>query len=339
MRSITTSTTKITRCTVAALIAAAMSLTAVAQQPGDKAKPKAKAKAKAKAQPRAVERDGVVVERDVQYGTAGDRALKLDVIRPKEASAAPRPAIVWIHGGGWRGGDKSSGARRLAAFAASGNYVCFSVGYRLSGEATWPAQIHDCKAAIRWIKANASKHGVDPKRVGVWGSSAGGHLVSLLGTSGGVKDLEGANGSSDASSTVACVVDYCGPSDFVAFAEQSPGAGTARSAISGLFGGTVKEKHAEAVAASPVTHVTKDDPPFLIVHGTKDPLVPLAQAEGLHAALQKAGCDVTFIKMDGGGHGIGGEAITRRVATFFDIHLLGAKEKLSSEAIKVGARR
>src|SRR5262245_19821445 len=276
-------------------------------------------KAKAAAAPKLP--DSVVYERDVQYGTAGDRALKLDVVRPREESKEPRPVVVWIHGGGWSGGDKSSGLGLLLAFAARGDYVCFSVGYRLSGQAKWPAQIHDCKAAIRWIKSNAAKYNLDPKRIGVWGGSAGGHLVSLLGTSGDVKELEGNNGSPDQSSRVACVVDFCGPSDFPNFFQGR----TVRSqgAIASPFGGTIDEKKADAIAASPVTHVTKDDPPFLIVHGTVDDVVPIAQAETLYNALKKAGVDATFIKMEGGGHGIGGAEIGRRLAAFFDKQLLG----------------
>ncbi len=278
--------------------------------------------------------DRVIYETDVQYGAAGDRPLKLDVIRPREESKEPRPAVVWIHGGGWSGGDKSSGLGLLLSFAARGEYVCFSVGYRLTGEAKWPAQIHDCKAAIRWIKANATKYNVDPKRIGVWGGSAGGHLVSLLGTSADVKELEGNNGSPDQSSRVACVVDFCGPSDFPNFFKAKNDGG-ARRPIAGLLGGTVEEKQAEAVAASPVTYVTKDDAPILIVHGTNDFLVPIAQAETLYDAAKKAGVEATFIKMNGGGHGIGGPEVTRRVTAFLDKHLRGKDAQISVEPIKV----
>jgi acetyl esterase/lipase len=299
------------------------------KEPKTKQPPTAKAKVAAPKVP-----DSVVYERDVQYGAAGDRALKLDVIRPRAESKSPRPVVVWIHGGGWSGGDKSSGLGLLMSYALRGDYVCFSVGYRLSGEAKWPAQIHDCKAAIRWIKANAEKYNIDPQRIGVWGSSAGGHLVSLLGTSGDVKELEGNNGSPDRSSRVACVVDFCGPSDLPNFFKAKNDGG-ARRPIVGLLGGTVEEKAAEAVAASPVTYVTKDDAPILIVHGTEDFLVPIAQAETLYDAARKAGVEATFIKMDGGGHGIGGPEIARRVTAFFDKQLLGKKADVSVEPIKV----
>jgi acetyl esterase/lipase len=301
----------------------------------------AQEKPKKKAEPKPIKvPDSVVYERDVQYGSAGDRALKLDVIRPKAERDRPRPVVVWIHGGGWRGGDKSSGLPLLLSLATGGEYVCFSVGYRLSGEAIWPAQIHDCKAAIRWIKANTKKYNIDPKRIGVWGSSAGGHLVSLLGTSSDIKELEGQNGSPDQDTRVACVVDFCGPSDFPNFFSRQPlGSKNAYGAITGLFGGTVEEKKAEATIASPITHVTRDDPPFLIVHGTNDETVPFAQGETFHKALKKAGCDATFVKMEGGGHGIGGREVIARVNAFFDKHLLGKDISVADEPIKVEAKK
>ncbi len=271
---------------------------------------------------------GVTVERDVEYGRAGDRPLTLDVVLPEKKSDEPLPAIAFIHGGGWRGGNKSGGVGRVAPLVASGNSVGFSVGYRLTGEAIWPAQIHDCKAAIRWIRANARKYHVDPDRIGVWGSSAGGHLVSMLGTSGDVEKLEGGNGSPDQSS---CVVDFCGPSDFTA-AKKMEG-GREPSAVTLLLGGPPQEKRDVAREASPVTYVSKDDPPFLIVHGTGDGTVPLQQAEILYEALTKAGCKPVFIKIDGGGHGIGGAAVQERVNAFLEKHLRGQDVEIKSETI------
>ncbi|HUE72846.1 MAG TPA: alpha/beta hydrolase, partial [Pirellulaceae bacterium] len=268
-------------------------------------------------------RERLVVETDVEYGKAGEMPLKLDVIKPKAAAdeSKRRPCIVWIHGGGWQGGNKNSGLGRIGAWVAEGDYVGISVGYRLSGVATWPAQIHDCKAAIRWIRANADKLGIDPEKIGVWGSSAGGHLVSLLGTSGDVKELEGNNGTPGVSSRVACVVDYCGPSDFLRFARSGASAANTNGPVSKLLGGPVSEKQEAAKEASPVTYVTKDDPPFLVVHGTADRTVPFAQGETFYEKLKAAGVDATFVKLDGGGHGIGGPEITARAKNFFDKHL------------------
>ena len=275
--------------------------------------------------------ENVTVQRDVEYGKAGDRALKLDIIRPKQPGDAPLPVIVFIHGGAWREGNKSGGVGQLVPFAASGNYFCASVGYRLSREATWPAQIHDCKAAIRWLRANAKRLNIDPEKIGVWGPSAGGHLVSMLGTSGDVKELEGDCGSPDQSSRVACVVDFCGPSDFPAIGRLKGGA--APEAVTQLLGGPIDEKKEAAVAASPVTYVSKDDPPFLVVHGTNDQTVPFAQAETLHAALKKAGVDSTFVRIEGGGHGIGGPEVMQRVRAFFDKYLRGREVEVSDKPI------
>ena len=265
----------------------------------------------------------VEVERDVQYGDAGNRPLLLDIYKPAKPKADKLPALVFIHGGGWSGGNKTAGAG-VAPHVGSGNYVGFSVGYRLSGEAIWPAQIHDCKAAIRWIRANADKYGVDADKIGVWGSSAGGHLVSLLGTSGDVAELEGNNGSPGVSSRVSCVVDYCGPADFPSFEHH---------AVRLLFGGSREGQEEEVKQASPITHVTKDDPPFLVVHGSEDGVVPISQAEKFSAALKKAGVDVTFIRIEGGGHGIVGPGLGDRVKNFLAKHLHDQDLEVSGETI------
>jgi acetyl esterase/lipase len=271
----------------------------------------------------------------VEYAKAGDVSLKLDIYKPKVESNSPRPCVVWIHGGGWQGGNKSSGARLLAPFVASGDYVGVSVGYRLTDVAPFPAQIHDCKAAIRYVRANATKLGIDSNKIGVWGSSAGGHLVSLLGTSGDVKAVEGTLGTTGVSSRVTCVVDYCGPADFPNF-ELTSGA---RGPISKLLGGVPAEKPDMARQASPITYVSKDDPPFLVVHGTADATVPFDQAVRFSDALKKGGVDVTFVRMEGGGHGIGGPEITGRVKNFFDKHLLGKNIAVSAEPIQAPAAK
>jgi acetyl esterase/lipase len=221
----------------------------------------------------------------------------------------------------------------LAPLVASGNYVGVSVGYRLTDVAIWPAQIHDCKAAIRWVRANADKYKIDAEHIGATGSSAGGHLVSLLGTSGGVKELEGDNGSPGYSSRVGCVVDLCGPSDFPHFLEQ-PGHG-GQSAVVGLFGGPPSEHLEAAKAASPITWVSADDPPFMVVHGSDDTVVPPAQGESFAAALEKAGVPVIYIRMEGAGHSLGGPELIKRVHAFFERELRGEKVEISAEPIKI----
>ena len=278
--------------------------------------------------------DKISVETDVEYGKAGDRSLKLDIIRPKQESQEPRPVIVWIHGGGWQAGNKNSGTQRLGALVSSGDYVGVSVGYRLTDVASWPAQIHDCKAAIRWVRANAKKYNINPDKIGVWGASAGGHLVSLLGTSGDVGELEGENGTPGVSSRVTCVVDFCGPSDFLAIGTSNPRLNDPGSPVFKLFGGPLSEKQDAAKQASPVTYVTKDDPPFLIMHGTDDKTVNIRQAELLYTKTKEAGINVTFVKIEGGGHGFGGEEVNARVKAFLEKHLLGKEVTVSGESIK-----
>ena len=279
--------------------------------------------------------DNVVLEADLEYGRAGDRSLKLDLLRPKNQGETQLPVVVAIHGGGWQQGSKESFRGLAAALAGTGNYVGISVGYRLTGEAIWPAQIHDCKAAIRWIRANADKYKIDEKRIGATGHSAGGHLVALLGTSGDVKELEGDCGNPGYSSRVACVVDYCGPSDFLHFLEQRGAGG--RGAVMKLFDGLPAEHVDAARAASPVTWASSDDPPFLIFHGTEDMTVPFAQGQGMAAALEKAAANVTFVRVEGAGHGLRGRELNERRQNFFDRYLRGQSVEIPATTIRAEA--
>lgn len=258
--------------------------------------------------------ESVEVIRDVEFGTGGGRPLKLHILRPKKESDRPMPVIVWIHGGGWSKGHRDSGISRLAPFAAKG-YFCASAEYRLSGEAKFPAQIEDCKCAIRFLRAHAAKYNIDPARVGVWGSSAGGHLVSLLGTSGAVKALEGKGGWDSFSSSVQAVCDFCGPSDFFRISSNSKGD---KGPVAALFGGAVDDKKDLALLASPITHIAKGCPPFLIVHGEVDNVVPMEQAKLLHDALRKAGVSVRLFVAERQGHGLGGPQVMQEVEEFFD---------------------
>lgn len=262
---------------------------------------------------------------DVPYVEDGSAAQRLDVLRLKAPTDKPMPVLVFIHGGGWRAGDKRMGLRKLVPFAEKG-YFCASVNYRLTGEAAFPAQIHNCKCAIRFLRAHAREYNLDPSAIGVWGSSAGGHLVALLGTSGGVDELEGDGGWSDFSSSVQAVCDWFGPSDFRRFAQATARLTRQGSAEVTLLGGAVDEKMKKAVLASPVTHVSADDPPFLIMHGTDDPVVPYRQSLLLAEALRKVQVPVELVPQKGAGHGgpqFTTPEISRQVADFFDRHLTG----------------
>lgn len=278
--------------------------------------------------------DNIVVERDVEYAKAGDVGLKLDIYRPKAESTKPRACVVWIHGGGWQGGNKSSGARLVTPLVATGDYVGVSVGYRLTDVAIWPAQIYDCKAAIRYLRANASKLGIDPNKIGVWGGSAGGHLVALLGTSGDVAELEGNLGTTGVSSRVNCVIDYFGPADFLLFGVDSPRLNEPGQPVYKLFGGPLKDHQSAAKQASPVTFISKDDPPFLIVHGTKDPTVNINQSEQLYNRQKQAGASTLLVRVIDGGHGFASPEISARVKAFFDKNLLGKDIAVSEDSIQ-----
>lgn len=253
--------------------------------------------------------------RDLEYGRVGERALKLDLYLPAGTNSA-RPLIVWIHGGAWLGGSKDSPSPALR-FLERG-YAVAQVGYRLSPEARFPAQIHDCKGAVRWLRAHAKEHNLDPQRFVAWGSSAGGHLVALLGTSGGVEELEGSVNDLRESSRVRAVIDWFGPSDFLRIGEPESTIkhNAPDSPESKLIGGALLENKDKAAKASPVTYVTGDDPPFLIMHGDRDLTVPLQQSQLLHDALKKAGVDSTFVPMKGAGHGFGGPDALAPVETF-----------------------
>jgi acetyl esterase/lipase len=297
--------------------AASFAWPAVAQEP----------KARAKAQQHTLP-EGVKIQRDLAYGPHKERNT-LDLYLPAEGKP-PRPLVIWIHGGAWRSGSKDGGPRPALQLLERG-YAVASINYRLSRHAPFPAQIEDCKAAVRFLRANASEYGLDPDHFGVWGGSAGGHLVALLGTSGDVKDLEQNGSSSGTSSRVQAVCDFFGPANLLTIAEQSGPDSTVQhdapnSPESLLLGGPILERKDAARRASPVTYISRDDPPFLIVHGDKDNTVPVGQSKELHEALKKAGVDSTLIIIPGAGHGAG--VLTpetyRAVAAFFDKHLMRA---------------
>lgn len=245
---------------------------------------------------------GIALEKDVVYVKAGDFELLLDIAYHKKTTP-PRPAIVHIHGGGWRNGSKSS---RSALTYAQMGYVGVSINYRLSGDAPFPAGVHDCKAAIRWLRANAAKYGVDPDRIGVIGGSAGGHLCALLGTSGGDPYLEGDLGNQQYSSRVQCVIDQWGPTDFLRMDDVS---GTIHhlgpnSPESLWIGGPITEHKDLVRKANPITYVDPRDPPILIIHGEEDHTVIIGQSELLYDALKKAGVETKFVRVKNAGHGL-----------------------------------
>lgn len=270
---------------------------------------------------------GAKIHRDLVYARVNGKALHLDLILPPDAKG-PTPVILWVHGGAWAAGNKNSIPRN--DFLEHG-FALASVQYRLSGEAIFPAAIQDCKAAVRWLRAQAGKYHLDPERFGVWGASAGGHLVALLGTSGGVKEFE-VGEHLDQSSKVQAVCDWFGPTDFLQMTAHSKAAGvpskidhdSPRSPESRFIGGPILENKEKVARANPITYVDKKDPPFLILHGDQDPIVPLGQSKILEQALQKAGVEVTLLVQKGAGHG--GVSFTsaensKAMRDFFSKHL------------------
>jgi acetyl esterase/lipase len=261
--------------------------------------------------------------RDLVY-TTRPRPLRLDLYLP--TGTPPFPLVVWVHGGGWQSGDKALAPGHPALRQRSRGYAVASIEYRLSGEAAFPAQIQDCKAALRWLRANAATHGLDPARVAAWGSSAGGHLVALLGTSSGVaalRDLD--QGNAAQADAVQAVVDWYGPTDFL----QMPGAHhDAGSPESRLLGCDIDLCPDRVAFASPLSYVDAGDPPFLIQHGSADPTVDPNQSVLLHGALLAAGVASTHVVLPGAGHGgpeFTAEGNLALVEAFLDAHLRGAR--------------
>ena len=297
----------------------------------------AKAKDRAAAKPAESLPRGVRAEKDVPYVPGGDVAQRLDLYLPEQAVDAPLPLIVCIHGGGWRGGSK---AWCPLLYMVGRGYAVASVEYRFSQQAVFPAQIQDCQAAIRWLRANSRKYQLDPTRIGVIGASAGGHLVALLGTAGGKNAFAPIGGNEDQSDRVQAVCDYYGPTDFSTVMQQAaddPNVknifqfNTPSDPYSGLIGVSLGSDKQKCDAVSPVHYVSQDNPPILILHGTHDALVPYAQSTQFVAALKEKGVDVLLQTLPGSGHGgpaFGKPALAVLVTNFFDRHLQGADVKV-----------
>ena len=282
---------------------------------------------------------GFKIIKDIAYaGTNHDRQTLNLALPLKRSNDKPLPVIAYIHGGAWRAGSKNGGLNRLHDFLKTGEYAGVSIGYRLSQQVKWPAQIHDCKAAIRWIKANAKKYGLDGDRIAVHGTSAGGHLVAILGTSAGVESMDGAIGPhTDQSTRVQCVIDYYGPTNFLRMNdfESRIDHDAADSPESQLIGGAIQENKKQTLTADPISYIDKGDVPFLIMHGTRDMLVPYNQSVLLHNALEKAGVSSVLLTVEGGGHGGGKGILPERFRAFVEFHLHGKKGNIEDETIPV----
>ncbi len=264
------------------------------------------------------------VDRDVTYCSPNGQAQQMDIYYPATV-AGSAPAVLYVHGGGWTSGDKRSGngSDAIPELVKRG-YLVAAVNYRLVPASKFPAQIEDVKCAVRYLRANAAKYGIDPNRIGAMGGSAGGHLVSLLGTSDASSELEGTGGYAGVSSRVQAMVDMFGPADLTVSFE-----GASDTLLKNVFGASSRTD-AVVKNASPVTWISKDDPPFLILHGEKDKLVPLSQSQELYDHLTAAGVPAKLVVVKNAGHGFvpdGGQIspsrdeITKVIADFFDTKL------------------
>ena len=240
----------------------------------------------------------IKVTKDVEYGNAGQRPLLLDLYAPATAKA-PLPAIVFIHGGSWRTGGKED-YRPYAIHFANRGFVCASVQYRLSGEAPYPAAVHDVKAAVRFLREQSKSLGIDSERIGVGGGSAGGHLAMMVGFSSDIDQLAGHSGHGETSSEVACVVNLYGVTDMTTPYARS--VSETNSAVKDFFEGTYQQQPERYAEASPLNYVTSDDPPTLILHGTADALVPINQADLLAEKLTAVGVPYIYDRLPGWPH-------------------------------------
>lgn len=266
---------------------------------------------------------GAEVIRDIEYAIHDGVSLKLDLYRPEKPEAGQKlPVVVWVHGGGWLNGSKD---RCLASWLAPEGFAVASINYRLTDVAQWPGQIDDCYAAVRWLRENADAYGLDPDHIGAWGSSAGGHLVALMGT-------RPCPGEEKTSSRVQAVCDWFGPSELLTMppnvvSEKRSLEQVANSNGAKLLGATVRDVPEKARDASAFDQVSGDDVPFLIMHGSEDPGVPLEQSRKLHEKLLAAGVPSTFHIVEGAGHGgkeFQADEIRAKVLAFFREHLGGS---------------
>lgn len=263
-----------------------------------------------------------LTDRDLVYKTVNGQSLRLDLYRPRDG-AGPFPVVMWLYGGAWIHGRKE---RTPAVGLVRDGYAIASVDIRSTNAAAFPAQIEDCKAAVRWLRANAARYHLDKDHIGVWGFSSGGHLAALLGTTCGNPEFEGKGDNLNESSCVQAVYDVAGPSDLVRMygevTDEATDMGTkAKDAIELLIGGPMSQNQPKAVAASPIHYVSKSSAPFFILHGEEDKTIPVEQSKSLAAALKAAGVPVELEIATGRGHGVGGGRYIATVKAFFDRYL------------------
>ena len=260
--------------------------------------------------------DNVTFEAGIEYSNPDGQHLQLNMARPKSGDG-PFPAIVCIHGGGFRAGNRESYNNLIIKLAQNG-YVAVTVTYRLAPKYPFPAAIHDTKAAVRWVRANAEKYKINPDRIGTTGGSAGGHLAQFLGVTGDVKEFEGNGGNASQSSKVTCVVNVYGPSDFT----KSYGKSVDAHEVLPLFlGGNLETARPMHIRSSPLYWVTPNAAPTLCIHGTEDKYVAHEQATWIVDKLKAANVPAELLTLPGAGHGFKGkdaETADKALLAYFD---------------------
>lgn len=259
--------------------------------------------------------------KDLEYSRPNGYSLSLDLYLPEKTGKTPSPVVLWVHGGGWLNGSKK---KCKAAWLTEEGYAVVSIDYRLTDVAIWPAQIDDCREAVRWVRRNADKYGLDADRIGSWGSSAGGHLVALMGTLPYPRN-------ESVSSRVTAVCDWFGPTELLTMPPNNVGDGRTEADVAAsngakLLGVTVKDSPKLAKRASAYDNVSKDDAAFLIMHGDEDPGVPMKQSVQFFERLQKKKVPSQLEIIKGAGHGgklFDTPEVRATVAAFFDRYLKG----------------
>ena len=277
---------------------------------------------------------------DIEYARVmGYRPLRMDLVLPPSASGLV-PVVLWIHGGAWLFGSRLHGANTepvCRALLDRGVAVAL-VEYRFSGEALFPACLHDVKAAVRWLRQFGASVGVDSDAIGVWGESSGGHLAAFVALNGTEERLEGTVGVTGCSSKVAAAVAWCPPTDFLAMGPDGTGWPDPTTPEALLIGGPTQARRQEAAFASPVNHVRPGAAPILVVHGLQDGLIPPQQSALLHEALQAAGATSELEWVDGAGHvffGVDPDPLAERAADFLVRHLTEARGSGPGAAVTV----
>lgn len=261
-----------------------------------------------------------VLKADLEYVPGGGASHTLDLYLPK-TDAAKIPLVIFIHGGGWNSGTSKDWHPSFGNLLEHG-FAVATINYRLTGEAIFPAQIYDCKAAVRWLRAHAADYRLDPDHIGVWGHSAGGHLAAFLGTTNDNPKFEGDEGVKGVSSSVQAACDWSGPMDLgKTFADGAQAGGILYKLDVGLVGGPDKATKENMAEASPITYVSAKSAPFLIMEGDRDEYVPLEQSSRMDDALKKAGVESTLIFLPGARHGLDKPDQLPPVTAFFEKHL------------------